>query len=473
VGWVINWVDQLRTRLSIKLFLATFLTLFILFWLSFSIARALIPELYIRQFTTRFEAFVIDFGNEISDLSLEEIKIEIDHFAAYNNAHVTLSTADHSEIIYTVNAMTILDSASPLIDIYRIFRQDPITGTRFAISAQTHLESMMQINEILEQIFHFLLLGNTVVSLIVAYLFSSSVSEPIVELTQIAKKLERLELSEFGGIKRADEIGMLSNHLNSMARKLDLTLTDLQAANSMLQESVDFKQQQEEQRSQLFTALSHELKTPLFVLKGELEGMIKNISPYHDRDVYLQKSYETTETMEKLIQEILLVSRLESNEISLKLDQLNMSQLVYETCQNYEGVGTIKGVSLLYYCDDDLMIHGDRFQIQNVLSNVTNNAIFHSAVDEVVWIQFEKQGSNGILTVKNKGTIPGADLSHVFAPFYRLDRSRSRHSGGSGLGLFIVKSILDLHQFQYSLTNDQEFVVFTVEFPLIFTEGSS
>jgi len=440
--------------------------LLILFWLSFGIASALIPELYTRQFTSRFEAFVIDFGNEISELSLEEVKVEMDRFAAYNNAHVTLSIAENTEIIYTVNAMTIMDSTSPIIDTSRIFRQDPITGTRFAISAQTHLDSIIQIREILAQIFHVLLIGNIFISLVVAYLFSSSVSEPIVTLTQMAKKLEQLDLDEVSNIERADEIGMLSNHLNKMAQKLNLTLTDLQVANSKLQDHINLKQQQEEQRSQLFTALSHELKTPLVILKGELEGMIKKIGAYQDRETYLQKSYETTEEMEQLIQEILLVSRLESNEIKLKLDQLNMSQLINETCQNYEGLATIKRVSLLYYCEDELMVQADKFQIQSALSNIINNAIFHSAVDEVVWIQFVKQDGKGILTVKNKGAITEAGLTHVFEPFYRLEKSRSRHSGGSGLGLFIVKSILELHQFEYKLANDQEFVVFTVEFPL-------
>jgi len=463
---VIKWVDRLRTRLSVKLFLGTFLMLLALFWFSFGIARTLIPELYRRQFATRFEAFVVDFGDEISDLALEEVIEAIDRFAAYNNAHVTLSAVGEDEIIYTVNAMTIMDSTSLLIEATRIFRQDPMTGTRFAISAQTHLDSIIQIREILEQIFQFLLIGNLFISLLVAYLFSASISAPIMQLTHRAKKLEQLELNDTDEINRADEIGALGNHLNRMAEKLDLTLTDLQVANSKLQADIDFKEQQEQQRTQLFTALSHELKTPLVVLKGELEGMIKNVGVYQDRETYLKKAYATTESMEKLIQEILLVSRLESNEIKLKSASVNISQLVNEVCENYEGLATLKNVSLLYYCEDDLMGQVDKFQLQNAIANIVNNAIFHSAAREVVWIQLIEKAGVGVLTVKNKGMILDADLTHLFEPFYRLDKSRNRHSGGSGLGLFIVKSILELHQFEYELTNEAEFVVFTVRFPL-------
>lgn len=437
-----------------------------LFWTSFGIARTLIPELYMRQFATRFEAFVVDFGDEISDLSLEEVKIAIERFAAYNNAHVTLSTADENEVIYTINAMTIMDTTSPLIEASHVFRRDPMTGMRFVISAQTHLDSIIQIREILEQIFQYLLIGNFIISLIVAYLFSASISTPIVKLTSKAKKLEQLDLNDTYEISRADEIGILATHLNKMADKLDLTLTDLQVANSKLQIDIDLKQQQEQQRTQLFTALSHELKTPLVILKGELEGMIKNIGVYQDRETYLKKSYKTTESMEKLIQEILLVSRLESNEIKLNHILLNMSQLINDICQNYEGLATFKHVSLLHYCEDDLMVQADKFQIQNAISNIVNNAIFHSNAHEVVWIQLNEEDGLGILTVKNKGEISEKDLPHLFAPFYRLDKSRNRHSGGSGLGLFIVKSILELHQFEYELVNEQEFVVFTVKFPL-------
>ena len=466
VAWVINWVDKLRTRLSVKLFLGTFLMLFALFWASFGTARTLIPDLYIRQFARRFEVFVVDFGNEISDLTLEEVKMAIDRFAAYNNAHVTLTIAEENEVIYSVNAMTIMDTTSPLIEASRIFRRDPITGTRFAITAQTHLDSIIGIREILEQIFSYLLVGNLFISLIVAYLFSASISTPIVELTSQAKKLEQLDLADNYNIHRADEIGTLAIHLNQMAQKLDATLTDLQVANSKLQADINLKGQQEQQRIQLFTALSHELKTPLVILKGELEGMIKKVGVYCDRETYLKKSYETAEVMEKLIQEILLVSRLETNKIKLNQTSLNMGELINDLCQNYEGLANFKQVSLLYYCDNDVMVRADKFQIQNAISNIINNAIFHSNIHEVVWIQLSEENGLGILTVKNKGEIAENDLHHLFEPFYRHDKSRNRHSGGSGLGLFIVKNILDRHQFEYELTHEEEFVVFTIKFPV-------
>lgn len=464
--WAINSVDKLRTRLSVKLFLGTFLMLLALFWASFGIARTLIPELYIRQFSTRFEAFVVDFGDEISELTLNEVKTAIDLFAAYNNAHVTLTTVDENEVIYTVNAMTIMDTTSPLIEASRIFRRDPMTGTRFVITAQTHLDSIIQIREILEQIFRYLLIGNLFISLIASYLFSTSISDPIVKLTKRAKKFEQLDLTDPHKITRADEIGILATHLNQMATKLDKTLTDLQIANTKLQKDINLKQQQEQQRTQLFTALSHELKTPLVILKGEIEGMIKNIGAYSDRETYLKKSYKTAETMELLIQEILLVSRLETNEIKLNQTHLNIGELINSICQNYEGLANLKHVSLLYYCEENLITKADKFQLQNAIANIINNAIFHSSAHEIVWIELTKQANSAVLTVKNKGEIAEAEMPHLFEPFYRLDKSRNRHSGGSGLGLFIVKNILDLHQFEYKLTNEGEFVVFTVDFPL-------
>lgn len=471
VAWVINSVNQGRSRLGFKLFLGIFLTLFTLFWLSFGLATALIPELYVRQFTTRFETFIIEFGSEIADLPLEEIINEIDRFAAYNNALVTLSSQE--EVVYTINAITLMDNTSPLIDASWMFRQDPLTGAEFTISAQTHLDHVLQIRELLQRLFYALLIGVFFVSLVVSYLVSASVADPIIKLSRMAKKLEQLDLSLPFDVKRADEIGALSHHLHAMAKKLDATLTDLHVANAQLQNEINLKERQEAQKRDLFTALSHELKTPLVVLKGELEGMIKQVGVYQDRDTYLQKAYDTADSMTTLIQEILLVSRLESNAVTLHFAPLNLGHLVNKTCENYEDFAALKRISLLYYCEDDLMVLADRFQIQTVLSNLINNAITHSAKKEMVWIQLVRENEKGILTVKNKGHLPPVDLAHLFDPFYRVEKSRNRHSGGSGLGLFIVKRILQLHGFDCHVTNEKNFVVFTVTFDLDEKENPS
>jgi len=461
-----NWVERLRSKLSVKLFLGSFLFLVVLFWTSFGVARTLIPELYTRQFTTRFEQFVADFGAQIIDLPLEEIIFEIERFAAYNNSHVTLINETTDEIIYISNAMTVLDENSPLIEARSVFRRDPFSGSQFAISAQTHLDSIFQINEILEMIFNYLLMGNLIISLLASYLLSMSISKPIVSLSKKAKNLEQLRLDEDFKIARSDEIGLLAKHLNSMAEKLDLTIKNLHNANEQLRLDINLKQEQEKQRTQLFTALSHDLKTPLVVIKGELEGMIKNIGAYKDRDKYLKNVYQTAGSMEKLIQQILMVSQFETKDIELTLEPVDLTNIVNTVCQNHESLASLRNVSFLFYAEDDIISVVDKYQISIVISNIVSNAIFHSSVHDIVWVNLERVGNYASLTVKNKGHLKESELKQIFEPFFRLDKSRNRHSGGSGLGLYLVKSILDLHKFSFTFENDQDNVVFSIKFPL-------
>jgi len=248
-----------------------------------------------------------------------------------------------------------------------------------------------------------------------------------------------------------------------MAGKLESALSELQAANDKLHEDMERERKQASLRNDLFAAISHELKTPITILKGELGGMIDGIGVYKDRDTYLQHAFKVTEQMEKLVQEILAVSRLET-EIQLTFEKTDIGDLVNNLCQKFEDLASSQGVAIVCYCEGGLLVRADARQIQNAISNIISNAIFHSPAGEVVSVQLEKVDGKGILTVENTGHINETDLENLFEPFYRGDKSRSRYTGGSGLGLYIVKRILEMHQFPYSICNVDDKVVFAVEF---------
>ena len=251
-----------------------------------------------------------------------------------------------------------------------------------------------------------------------------------------------------------------------MAGKLESTLSELKAANDKLHKDMDRERKQEKQRRDLFTAISHELKTPITILKGELGGMIDNIGVYKDRDSYLQHAFKTTEQIERLVQEILTVSRLEAKEIQLSFGYTDIGVLVNSLCHKFEDLANSQNVAILCYCEDGVFATVDNIQLQSAISNIISNAIFHSPTGEIVNVELEKSESFGILTVDNVGNINDSDLENLFEPFYRGDKSRSRYTGGSGLGLHIVKRILEMHRFTYDIRNADEKVVFTVKFPL-------
>lgn len=262
---------------------------------------------------------------------------------------------------------------------------------------------------------------------------------------------------------RSDEIGILAGNLNEMALRLDRALCELQEANDKLKADIDREREQDKRRRDFFSAISHELKTPVTILKGELDGMILNVGKFKDRDRYLQEAYQTTESIEKLVREIMALARFDM--ISLNEEEMSVSDLADECCEIYECIAYEKRIQINRQYDSDIMITADRKQMTTVLSNIINNAIRYSPKDSHIDVCILKKDGREMLTVENRGTpIDADDLSRIWEPFYRTDKSRNRDTGGSGLGLYIVKSILDLHGFQYGIANTDHGIKFTLVF---------
>lgn len=314
----------------------------------------------------------------------------------------------------------------------------------------------------------------TVIAFLIALAFAYYLSRPIVHISQISRKMSDLDLGGRIKIKRRDEIGELAYHLNDMANKLATSMTDLTDTNAKLKIEMAKEKEQEKQRKDFFMAVSHELKTPLMILKTQLSGMIKRIGIYENRDLYLERAQETTDNMTDLVNSLLKITQLNATDMKLELEMTDLTKLVEEVCQNYEDLASDKGVSLTHFCEKDIIVNLDKGQISTALSNIVANAIVHTNKGELVDIQLHRTKDTGILKVENYGAkLNDEDIPHLFEPFYRTDKSRNRYTGGSGMGLYLVKSILDLHGFSYKLKNSTKGVIFEINFPLISSTGLS
>lgn len=337
----------------------------------------------------------------------------------------------------------------------------------FAIAVSGTFQPAYRILNIISTLQRQLLIAIFFVSLIVSLLFSRYVAHPIVALSAESKKLRKLQFNENLKIKRRDEIGDLSSNLNYMSYTLKHALDELQATNEKLKIEMEREREQERQRRNLFTSISHELKTPITILKGEIGGMIDEVGAYKDRDTYLESAYGWIESLEKLVSEILTISRLEGEKMKLNFVQTNISALLVEICQIHQLLADKQQLLFNQELSPNLNIHADESQLQIAISNVINNAIFYTQPGKLVDVELKQEGEFAILTITNTGAqIETEDLKQLFNPFYRIDKSRNRHTGGSGLGLFIVKNILELHQFEYAIENVEEGVRFTITMPL-------
>lgn len=303
------------------------------------------------------------------------------------------------------------------------------------------------------------------VSIVFAFFFSWYITAPIKKVSIRSKKMANMD---FGGRytnKRTDEIGILANSLDILSENLNNALTDLQTANAKLQDDIDMERQLERQRLEFFSAVSHELKTPITIIKGQLQGMLCEVGRYKDRETYLAKSIEVTETLEKMVQELLMISRLETPGYVCNKVSFDLSKLLGERFNAHEDLLVQKDIILEKNISSDIKIYGDMQLLQKAIDNLISNALIYSPEGNVVTVNLSSESEKIYLSIENTGVhIPNEVLPKLFEAFYRVDLSRNRQTGGSGLGLYIVKTILDLHNAQMQIDNSSRGVRVLIEF---------
>lgn len=305
------------------------------------------------------------------------------------------------------------------------------------------------------------------ISMAGAFLYAKLITQPLLKINQVAKRMAKLDFSQKLENRTGDEIGELSQSLNELSQNLKQTMSELQQANAKLKDDIQREREQENRRREFMATISHELKSPITAVMGQLEGMIHRIGVYKNRDKYLRRSYLIIKNMEQLVKEILEVSKLESDAFCPLKKTFHLSDLMKSIIKRLEFFSEDKQIQLKVHIEPDLFVIADPGYIQKAINNIIHNAISYSPPGETVRISLTQKESHIEFCVLNTGTfIPDSELQKIFDPFYRLEKSRNRSTGGSGLGLYIVKQILDIHSLSYHLTNEENGVLFTICFPV-------
>ena len=302
-------------------------------------------------------------------------------------------------------------------------------------------------------------------SLLCALFYSRYITRPIVRLSDIAGKMAKLDFGWKCGDKRRDEIGELGRSLNEMARRLSTALKELEAANQALRGEVEREREQERKRTAFFSAASHELKTPVTILKGQLSGMLEGVGVYQNRDKYLLRSLQITGRMERLIQEMLSIARMETDTVP-KQDAVNLSTLVERQLVYSRELAEQRRQRFLLQITPGIIVTGNASLLEKAVGNLLSNAILYSPEGAEIRIRCQKWENRPLLTVENTGTHISEDaLPHLFEAFYREEGSRNRSTGGSGLGLYLVGLILHQHGAEYAIENTEDGVRASARFP--------
>ena len=310
--------------------------------------------------------------------------------------------------------------------------------------------------------FPFAIIAIIIISFTISGFYALLISRPLIKINKVAKKMANLDFDNVIEINDKDEIGELCNSLNLMNKNLKESFHKLESMNSQLTEEIEMERKLEKERREFIATISHELKSPITIINGQLEGMIYNIGKYKDRDKYLKESYDVIQKMSELVQEILHLSERENGEFKYNFTNVNISKVTNCVVRELKYFIDEKSLNLETDINEDIFIIADEKLIKKVITNIVKNAITYSPVDEKIIIKLTSKE----LTVENTGiTISEDQIGNIFNAFYRVDKSRNRKTGGTGLGLYIVRTILDKHEnISYNITSKDNSVVFKIMF---------
>ncbi len=335
----------------------------------------------------------------------------------------------------------------------------------YTVFFSKNTEKESQVVEALQNAIPVLSVVIIAVSIIAAFFYTAYMTTPIKRISKISKQMAALDFSGLCTVRRTDEIGILAGSLNDLSEKLSSALSELQSANKQLQADIDKERELERQRIDFFSAASHELKTPITIIKGQLQGMLYQVGRYKDREAYLAESLTVTDTLEKMVQELLTISRLDTPGYICKKSEFDLSNLINERLSAHEDLFMQRELTAEKSISPEVSVLGDMRLLQKVLDNLLENAAAYSPAGNRIFVKVWKNDNKVNLTIENTGVhIPDADIPKLFEAFYRVDQSRNRQTGGTGLGLYIVKTILDLHGTKIKIENTSPGVMVSVQF---------
>ena len=299
-----------------------------------------------------------------------------------------------------------------------------------------------------------------VISFIATFFYAGRFSKPIQDMESIAKDMANMNFKRQIQIQSNDEIGSLANSLNLLSKTLEEKILALENANEKLTDEIEFKTQQEEIRKTFVANVSHELKTPITIMKGILEGIKEGL---YDNPDHLESALDESNRMERLVFDMLEISKYEAKGIELNPSIFSLDESVNRIYRRFKNMADRKNVQLTFHLDEGF-VNADQEKLEQVLENLISNAIRYCNNNGHITIQTQSKEDSVYFSITNDGPeIPEDTMDSIWEPFYRIETSRNRAKGGTGLGLVIVKTILEAHNAGYGVMNMPEGVCFWFE----------
>ena len=303
------------------------------------------------------------------------------------------------------------------------------------------------------------------VSILIALLISRAVTKPIRQMSEVAERMAGLDFEARCSEHGSDEIGVLAGSLNRLSERLQETIGELKNANSELQRDLDHRTQLDEMRSDFIAYVSHELKTPIALIQGYAEGLAENISDdAESREFYCGVISDEAGKMNRMVQKLLTLNQLEFGGNQVEYSRIDIVELINGVLNSTEVLRTQKEIKLHWHETEPVYVWADEYMIEEVVTNYVSNAINHASKSKEIAVSLETTEDSVRVSVYNTGEpIPEEDIDKIWTKFYKVDKARSREYGGSGIGLSIVKAVMDRHHRRFGVVNHENGVEFWFE----------
>ena len=444
---------------------------------------------------TLLESFmVIDEASETGRLHAREFDITFDNLCANGNLNVLIISSDQTivrssandnqmmlmefmNILFGVNAAdsVLLDQA----DNYNILRQrDVRLNSEYIILYGTLANgNLILMRSALESIRESAAISNrflaiagvlaVIISAIITVFVSKGITTPIRELSIISDKMAHLDFNaKYRRERRTkNEIDELGDHINAMSGTLEYTISELKSANLALQKDIEEKIQIDEMRKEFLANVSHELKTPLAVISGYAEGLAECVNDdAESRNYYCEVILDETEKMNRMVKQLLSLNQLEFGQEVLQMQRFNLTELIAGMLEQMSVLLEQQQIGVEFSEKLPMYVWGDEFKIEEVLMNYLSNAIHHAKGEKQIRVYYTQQENSVRVHVFNTGEpILEQALPEIWTKFYKVDKARTREYGGTGIGLSIVKAIMQSHKQNFGVKNHTDGVEFWFE----------
>lgn len=336
------------------------------------------------------------------------------------------------------------------------------------VIAVSSIQPIEEAAGVIGEFYIYIFIAFIFISIILSSIYSNFISKPLVRLNAVATKMSNLDFSESCVTTRNDEVGNLAKTLNFLSSNLNDALEDLKQKNKQLELDIEKERSLDAMRKDFIASVSHELKTPIGIIEGYAEGIKDGIVSREDAIAYLDTIIDESKKMGILVSNMLELSKLESGATKPNMEYFNINRLINKVVTTQLINAEERNLNLTFTPHTEYSyVNADTFQMEQVMTNLITNAIKYTPSGNNIKVSIDIEGEEYRISVINEGaSIDEEELPKIFDKFYRVDKSRQRNTNSTGLGLSIVKNLLELHNFRYIFHNIDTGVEFVFYIPI-------